>query len=102
MSLELVGMRELTAEELVLVSGGVDNAPNPTRPGTAPNPSALNDIINSMAAEGSFNNVTTSWGATPYVVAGTEGAQWCWDTPFDMGGETVCLGVGVELNGELP
>jgi hypothetical protein len=101
MSLELIGMRELSVEELRLVSGG-DGTPNPTLPGVATNPNALNGIINSLAAEGAFANVTTSYWATPYVVAGSGGSQWCWDNPESVGGETVCLDPGVSVNGEAP
>ena len=102
MNLEVIGMRELSVEELGLVSGGDGGAPNPTPPGTSPDPSALNGIINSIAAGGT--SVMTSLGATVYVVADAAGSQWCWDYTDSIGGgtEQFCLAPGVSVNGEAP
>jgi hypothetical protein len=103
MSMEVTGMRDLSVEELSLVSGGgTTPIPHPLPPGVVPSPAAFNDILNSMTAEGDFLHVTTSYGATPYVVSGPDGAQWCWDNPEDMGGETICMNPGVIVNGERP
>ena len=102
MSLELTGMRELSVEELTLVSGGDGTATAPLVgqiPGYTPDPSVLNNI----AYSGGFSNVLPTFGASPYVnPVPPNGAQWCWDNPPEVGGETVCLDPGVSLNGVAP
>jgi len=104
MSLELTGMRELSVEELTLVSGGDGTSSPPPLgqiPGYTPDPSALNNIINSFG--NGFANVLPTWGASPYVnpVGGNQ-SQWCWDLPPEVGGETVCLDPGASLDGINP
>jgi len=61
MSLELTGMRELSVEELTLVSGGDGTATAPLVgqiPGYTPDPSVLNNI----AYSGGFSNVLPPLG----------------------------------------
>lgn len=96
MTLDVSGMRELSIEELILVSGGDGDPPPPDPSLFPPDPSAINGIINSINSTPPPMLVE----ANMYVDANENGTRWCWDAESD--GEFVCLGYGVAANGILP
>ena len=95
MTLDVTGMRELSIEELILVSGGDGDPPPPDPSLFPPDPTVINSIINSI-----YNPPPILVEENMYVVSDENGSRWCWDAQTD--GEYVCLGYGVSVNGILP
>jgi hypothetical protein len=95
-TLDVSGMRELSIEELILVSGGDGDPPPPDPSLLPPDPSVINGIINSINLAPPPMLVEENM----YVVSDDNGSKGCWDAQPD--GEFVCLGYGVAVNGQLP